>query len=123
VINLSPDKARVFIEAFRALKPGGRLMVSDIVLLKRLPTQVQKSVEAYIGCLSGAIMKEKYLNLIRKAGFQDVKIIEAARFPVEYMANDPTAKAAIKKTKVPARTARSIADAIESVKVYGLKPN
>jgi ubiquinone/menaquinone biosynthesis C-methylase UbiE len=122
VINLSPDKARVFKEAFRALKPGGRLMVSDIVLLKKLPPEIQKSVEAYIGCLSGAIMKDRYLSLIREAGFQDVKIIEATRFPVEYMANDPTAKALIKKAKVPTTTARSIANAIESVKVYGVKP-
>ena len=122
VINLSPDKARVFREAFRVLKPGGRLMVSDIVLLKKLPAEVEKSVEAYIGCLSGAIMKDKYLSLIREAGFQDVKIMEGTRFPVEYMANDPTAKALIKKTKVPKRTARSIADAVESIKVYGLKP-
>jgi arsenite methyltransferase len=122
VINLSPDKARVFREAFRVLKPSGRLMVSDIVLLKKLPAEVEKSVEAYIGCLSGAIMKDKYLSLIREAGFQDVKVIEGKRFPVEYMANDPTAKALIKKTKVPTTTARSIADAIESVKVYGVKP-
>jgi SAM-dependent methyltransferase len=122
VINLSPDKARVFREAFRVLKPGGRLMVSDIVLLKKLPAEVEKSVEAYIGCLSGAIMKDKYLSLIREAGFQDVRIMEETRFPVEYMTNDPTAKALIKKTKVPKRTAKSIANAVESIKVYGLKP-
>lgn len=122
VINLSPDKARVFKEAFRALKPGGRLMVSDIVLLKKLPPEIEKSVEAYVGCLSGAIMKDEYLNLIEEAGFQDVEILEGTRFPVEYMANDPTAKALVKKTKVPTKTVESIADAIESVKVYGVKP-
>jgi arsenite methyltransferase len=122
VINLSPDKARVFKEAFRALKPGGRLMVSDIVLLKKLPTEIEKSVEAYVGCLSGAIMKDEYVRLIQEAGFQDVEILEGTRFPVEYMANDPTAKALIKKTKVPMKTAKSITDAIESVKVYGVKP-
>ena len=97
-------------------------MVSDIVLLKKLPPEIRESVEAYIGCLSGAIMKDRYLSLIRDAGFQGVKIMEATRFPVEYMANDPTAKALIKKTKVPTRTARSISNAIESVKVYGMKP-
>jgi len=122
VINLSPDKARVFKEAFRALKPGGRLMVSDIVLLKKLPTEVEKSVEAYVGCLSGAIMKDEYLSLIEEAGFQDVEILEGTRFPVEYMANDPTAKALAKKAKVPTKTVESIVDAIESVKVYGVKP-
>src|SRR4030043_1269161 len=57
VINLAPDKGRVFKEAFRVLKPGGRLMISDIVLTKELPDAIKNSIEAYIGCLSGAIMR------------------------------------------------------------------
>jgi len=59
---LSPDKKRVFDEAFRVLKPNGRLMVSDIVLSKELPEIIKKNVQAYIGCLSGAEMKSKYLK-------------------------------------------------------------
>src|SRR3989337_4332744 len=55
VINLSPDKKQVFNEAYRVLRPGGRLMVSDIVLYKELPDAIRNSVESYIGCLSGAI--------------------------------------------------------------------
>ncbi|NIX57463.1 MAG: methyltransferase domain-containing protein, partial [candidate division Zixibacteria bacterium] len=51
VINLAPDKRKVFSEAFRVLKPGGRLMISDIVLLKELPDFIKDSIEAYIGCL------------------------------------------------------------------------
>jgi arsenite methyltransferase len=58
VINLSPDKKKVFAETFRALKPGGRLMISDIVLLKELPAFIKNSVEAYIGCVSGAMLKD-----------------------------------------------------------------
>jgi len=73
VINLSPDKKRVFQEAFRALKPGGRLMVSDIVLLKELPKFIKNSVEAYVGCLSGAILKDEYIRTIKETGFQDVR--------------------------------------------------
>lgn len=65
VINLAPDKKKVFKEAFRVLKPGGRLMVSDLVLMKELPRTIQDSIEAYIGCLSGAIMKDEYLEAIR----------------------------------------------------------
>ena len=82
VINLSPDKARVFEEAFRIIKPGGRLMVSDMVLLKELPDSVRNSIEAYIGCVSGATMKNDYIELIRNAGFQDVNIIDETTFPL-----------------------------------------
>src|SRR4030043_2261 len=71
VINLSPDKAKVFKETFRVLKPGGRLMISDIVLLRELPSFIKESVEAYIGCVSGAIIKDEYLREIETAGFQD----------------------------------------------------
>jgi len=60
VINLAPDKRKVFTEAFRVLKPGGRLMISDMVLLKELPDFIKNSIEAYIGCLSGAIMRDEY---------------------------------------------------------------
>jgi SAM-dependent methyltransferase len=74
VINLSPDKLKVFQEAYRVLKPGGRLMVSDIVLLGELPDSVKNSVEAYAGCVSGAMMRDEYLETIRTAGFQDVKV-------------------------------------------------
>lgn len=72
VINLSPDKERVFKEAFRVLKPGGRLMVSDLVLLKELPDFIKKSVVSYVSCIAGAIRKEEYMGAIKGAGFQEV---------------------------------------------------
>lgn len=81
VINLSPEKERVFKEAYRVLKPGGRLMVSDIVLLKELPDVITNSIEAYIGCISGAIMKDEYIKTIQDAGFQDVRILDETYFP------------------------------------------
>lgn len=73
VINLSPNKERVFEEAFRVLKPGGRLIVSDIVLLKELSEALKKSEEAYINCVSGAVRKEEYIKLIEEAGFKRLK--------------------------------------------------
>ena len=121
VINLSPEKSRVFREAFRTLKPGGRLMVSDIVLLKELPDSLKNSVQAYIGCLSGAIIKDEYIGAIKEAGFQDVKIIDETSFPVECMANDPTAKAIIEDLEIPPEKARELASSIVSIKVYGIK--
>lgn len=122
VINLSPNKKRVFKEAFRTLKPGGRLMISDIVLLKELPETVKKSVQAYIGCLSGAIMKDKCIELIKDAGFQDVKIVEETRFPIDFIVNDSTAKAIMKELNIPAKKAKNFANSVASIKVYGVKP-
>ena len=89
VINLVPNKEKAFREAFRTLRPGGRLMVSDIVLLKKLPDFVKESIEAYVGCVAGAAMKETYLNAIRSAGFQDVTVVEESVFPLDCMTNDP----------------------------------
>ncbi|MFZ3385533.1 MAG: arsenite methyltransferase [Candidatus Methanoperedens sp.] len=121
VINLSPDKKRVFKEAYRILRPGGRLMVSDIVLLKELPDAIKNSVESYIGCISGAIKKDEYLKAIKGAGFKDVRIIDETKYPIEFMVNDPTAKAIIENFNIPGDELRSIADSVVSIKVQGLK--
>ena len=85
VINLSPEKQQVFKEAFRVLKPGGRLMVSDLVLVKDLPDAIKESVEAYVGCLAGAIEKDEYLKFIKMAGFKEVKVINQTSYPVDAM--------------------------------------
>ena len=75
VINLSPDKPQVFREAFRALKPGGRVMVSDIVLNGELPEDIRDSVAAYTGCIAGALPVEEYLATITAAGFSDAEVV------------------------------------------------
>lgn len=107
VINLSPDKRMAFKEAFRVLRPGGRLMVSDIVLLNELPGFIRDSIEAYIGCLSGAILKEDYMEAIREAGFHEVRIVDETPFPmVDYMANFSIGM---------------VASSGISIKVYGVK--
>lgn len=85
VINLSPDKRSVFNEAYRVLKSGGRLMVSDLVLAKELPKEIKDSVEAYVGCLAGAIKKDEYLRLISLAGFYDIKVASESSYPVDAM--------------------------------------
>ncbi len=108
VINLSPDKESVFKESFRVLKPGGRLMVSDLVLVKDLPDAVRKSVEAYVGCLAGAVMKGDYLRFIENAGFHDIKIISQSGYPVDAMVSDEGAK--------------DIANSVVSIKIHAVKP-
>lgn len=74
VINLAPDKAKVFKEIHRVLKTGGRLMVSDVVLAKPLPEELKNDKDLLIGCVSGAILKEDYLNLLKQTGFTDITI-------------------------------------------------
>jgi len=123
VINLSPDKRKVFMEAFRVLKPGGRLMISDIVLLKELPDFIKNSIEAYIGCLSGAIMRDEYIGAVKAAGFQEIRIINETSFPVEFLANDPTSKAIIEDLNLPPEKIKDVASSIVSIKVSGIKPN
>lgn len=76
VINLSPDKDAVFGEVFRALKPGGRLCVSDIVTRGELPASVRESLEQWAGCVAGALEEGEYLEKIRTAGFVQLETQE-----------------------------------------------
>jgi arsenite methyltransferase len=122
VINLVPDKRRAFKETFRVLKPEGRIMISDIVLLKELPDSIKNSIEAYIGCLSGAIMKDEYIEAIEAAGFREVKIVDKTSFPVELMSNDPTGKAIIENSKMSTKDIKEIANSVLSVKIQAIKP-
>jgi SAM-dependent methyltransferase len=121
VINLSQDKPKVFKEALRVLKPGGRLMVSDIVLLGDLPQEIANSVSAYVGCIAGASKKSDYLEAIRAAGFAEVKVLDETVFPTGSMANDPTVKAVIEEAQITPAQARKVASSIVSVKVSALK--
>ena len=75
VINLSPDKDKVFSEAHRVLKPGGRITVSDIVTDGQLPEEIRNDPDKWAECVSGALDQEEYLDKIRNAGFKDVKVL------------------------------------------------
>jgi len=89
VINLSLDKERVFREIYRVLKPGGRMMVSDIVLDGELPAKIKTSMAAYTGCIGGALQRRDYLDAIAKAGFTQVEIQAEDRVPVDLWADFP----------------------------------
>ena len=108
VVNLSPDKPRVFREARRALRPGGRLLVSDLVLTRPLAEEQRSDVALYVGCVAGAAMRDDYLAMIRDAGFVGVEVAEERAYTVgleTLPAGDPRreAFAAVVSVKVRAR--------------------
>jgi len=83
VINLAPDKQKVFQEAYRVLKPDGRLLVSDLVTEGELPEEVRSSFDAWAGCIAGALEKSDYLNKIAAAGFKNVKIVSQKPYTID----------------------------------------
>jgi len=123
VINLSPDKKRVFKEAFRALSPGGRIMISDLVTLKELPKAVKESISAYIACIAGALMKEDYLKAIKAAGFKNVKVVEQTAYPiVDFAGLDASASRIIKSMGLTLKDVKNLESAVASIKVSAFKP-
>jgi len=122
VINLSPDKPRVFKEAFRVLKPGGRFIVSDIVLTAELPEFIRNSMDAYVACLSGAVLKREYLAGIETAGFRHVKILSETVLPLELVAADPAVQETAGNSGLSSEEACSFAESITSITVAAIKP-
>jgi len=92
VINLSPDKSKVFQEAYRALKPKGKLIVSDIVSEGVLPDEIKDDPDAWAGCIAGALEQQEYLEKINKAGFEDVEVVSSRGFYIENKANQTKEK-------------------------------
>jgi len=120
VINLVPDKKEAFKEAYRVLRPGGRLMVSDIVLLGELPEFIRESVEAYVGCVSGAAAKDEYLASMRSAGFEGVRVIDESPFSLDCVTSDPTGRAVL--DGLQDEDLRGVEGRIASIKVIAFKP-
>ncbi len=135
VINLSPDKPQVFREAYRTLKRGGRLMVSDIVLRGELPEEIRESMEQYVGCVAGASQIGDYLGAIRDAGFLDVTVVKESGADDAFGACAPGEEGAGKPRVVvdgqemrpediglTVETARRLAAIVSSISVSATKP-
>ena len=117
VINLSNQKEQIFKESFRVLKPNGRIMISDIILLNDLPKYVKNSFEGHIACLAGAVRKEDYINAISKAGFTEINIDKQTHFPIELMLNDPIAIKIIEENNLSKQEIENIANSVASISI------
>ena len=119
VINLAPDKSKVFAEAFRVLKPGGKLAVSDIVTDGPLPEPIKKSLSAWAGCVAGAVEATDYIGMMEAVGFTDISIV-----PVYF--NKETIDSAIHDMKdvieLKTITTDDVSKAVYSAKITAFKP-
>ena len=115
VINLVSDKRRVFEEALRILKPQGRLMVSDIVLQRELPEDVKMKAHP-ASCVQGAIMKDEYLDMVRQAGFQEVRIVKSSQYGPEDLEDDPDLKVTVFNRKKNTEEIKRVSELKEEAK-------
>jgi SAM-dependent methyltransferase len=122
VINLAPDKGDVFAEAYRVLKPGGRFVVSDMVLNGDLPIGVLQSVKAYAGCVSGALQKDMYIETIHEAGFKKVEILETKSFTDDFIQDEQTGQIVTGESGLSKEDVNKLLKTVESVTVIGYKP-
>jgi SAM-dependent methyltransferase len=121
VVNLSPEKPKVFAEAFRVLKPGGKFTLSDVVLLRPLPPVLANSAAAYLGCVAGASLKGDYLEMLSAAGFKDVRVVGESQFNVGDMTADPIVQAMIEEAHLCPEALRDVENSVLSIKVVATK--
>ncbi|MFC1953667.1 arsenite methyltransferase [Chloroflexota bacterium] len=120
VINLSPDKKRVFEEVFRVLKPGGRVMISDIALLGDLPDAIKNSIAAYVSCVSGATTRDEYLATVATAGFTNVEIVNEVN--VNGLYDEAAVSCLLKEGDIDEKQLREAGDSLISLQIQAIKP-
>ena len=121
VINLVPDKSKVFSEIYRVLKPGGRILISDIATTGDLPQELLENVSAWAGCVSGAIRVDLYTDMLKDAGFNNVEIVDSTKAVPEYWLESPDVATFIKDSGITNEKAVEVAGSISSIKVKGIK--
>ena len=123
VINLSLNKDKVYKEAYRVLKEGGKLSISDIVLERELPQFVKDSLAGHIACVSGAEKLEDYLQYVKDAGFKNVKVESKSEFPLELMLTDPQVMKIAREMNfnLDSEQAKDIASSVTSISLSAIK--
>ena len=123
VINLSLNKGAVYREAYRILKPGGKIAISDIVLERELPDFIKESLAGHIACVSGAEKLDDYIQYVKAAGFKNFKVESKAEFPLELMLTDPIVMklAGELNFNLDSEAAKDIASRVKSISITATK--
>lgn len=122
VVNLVPDKRQVFADAFRVLRSGGRMSLSDIVTLGEIPLRIRESAEAYVSCLSGAILREDYVVLMSEVGFTDIEVTESRSFGLDDVVSEDLVAEFARQSGATVDELQAAAAMFQSVRVRAVKP-
>jgi arsenite methyltransferase len=120
VINLSPDRPRVFAEIMRVLKPGGRVMISDLVSEHPTPRFLVENTDALVGCLP--VQEDQYLGLLKDAGMESVEIVEEKAYPNDLLTTDPAVQEFLAANPDEKKVILDFIGSIRSGMIQGIKP-